>query len=161
MDLILIRKACHASEIGVHESQPGFLLWILFLFLPCLPKTPSSAACMLPSEPAVQRCRGWNLTTFICSIKRWMDLLLYVLCYTKVHLSITFSGSYIKEECRGPGSECTRLPSSSDRVSISTPSAQFPAAGMWLTNAACQDRDYNLIQNSNCTLWTHAWNHAE
>lgn len=43
MDLILIRKACHASEIGVYESQPGFPLWILFLFLTCLPKAPSSA----------------------------------------------------------------------------------------------------------------------
>ena len=58
MDLILIWKAHRASEIGVHESQPGFPLWILFLFLTFLPKATSNANCTLPSELAVHKCKG-------------------------------------------------------------------------------------------------------
>lgn len=137
--------------------------------LTALPNATRRANRTLPSKLAVHECKGWSLITFVCSIKRWIYLLIYMLCYIKVHVSgngnHTISVSYVRDKCRATAVYvCNTLPGSSAKPDpYRVQQGHIPMHAVftywYMTDHWSKPgQNYSLIQNSSCCTSDSPWN---
>lgn len=139
------------------ESMPCIWNWCSWstTWFPTVDTAPVSATsskgtqqCCLQagSRASTAKCRRCSWTTCICSIRRWMHLLIHALCYVQVHLSITCSGTYIKEERRATGVNVAGCQAALAGSVSAPPVHTGPAFGVCLTNGAWTGLQLNSEQ---------------